>query len=85
MIDNEKFLKNRQAYLKMKPELLEKYAGQFAAFYEEEFIAVNPDKTELIKEVKKICGSVRALIQHITKDEPQIRLSVCRRFSAIIK
>ncbi len=63
----------------MKQNLLEKYPGQYAGIYEGELIAVNPDKMELITEIRREMGNVRVLIQKIVADEPRIRLPVSRK------
>ncbi len=73
------FLKERDAYLGMKSELLPEHRGKFAAIYEGRLIAVDKDKIKLIERVRKELGPVRAFIQKIEDDEPQVRLPTSRR------
>ena len=75
------FLKERDAYLNMKGQLLSKHRGEFAAIYEGRLIAINSDKSRLIARVRKELGPVRAFIQKIEDDEPQVRLPTSRRLT----
>ncbi|MFQ5868234.1 MAG: hypothetical protein ACE5IT_09635 [bacterium] len=75
------FKREKEAYLAMKEELLKKYPGQFAAFYQGQLLAVDNDKSGLIKRVRKEHGNIPAFIQKIVEKEVTVRLPRNRRLS----
>ena len=67
------FSMEKDAYLRIKSELLSKHRGKFAAIYRGRLIAVGADKSILIAQVRDEYGPIRALIQKIEDHEPKIR------------
>lgn len=78
-MNEQDFLDERNAYLRMKSDLLREHRGEFAAIYEGRLIATDKDKIKLIDRVRKELGPVRAYIQKIEDDEPEVRLPTSRR------
>ncbi len=77
------FVRERDAYLRMEKELLEKYPEQFVAIYQGELVAVNSDKIKLIEEVQQKVGPVRAYIRKVTKELPRIKLPTSRKLPQV--
>jgi len=75
------FVRERDAYLRMERELLDKYPEQFVGIYKGELVAVNPDKMELMVEIRKTKGNIRAFIRKVAEEQPQIKLPTSRRMT----
>jgi hypothetical protein len=63
------------AFERLKPALLERYAGQYVAIYQGQVVAVGDNRLELVKQVYGRFGQVVCYVEEVTLDSPrQVRI-----------
>jgi hypothetical protein len=63
------------AFERLKPALLEQYAGQYVAIYQGQVVAVGDNRLELVKQVYSRFGQVVCYVEEVTSDAPrQVRI-----------
>lgn len=65
------FQREVAAFERMRPALLEKYAGRYVAIYHGEVIASGDDKLALLDQVREQFGHVVCYIEKVTPDAPR--------------
>ncbi len=64
----EEAQRNREAYERQQPGLLEKYPGQFVAFCEGELVAVGPDRKQVTLEAMQAKPMSRPYVHRVGED-----------------
>ena len=68
----EVFEREVEAFERLRPALLESYAGQFVAIYQGEVVATGDDKLLLLHQIRERFGDVVCYIEKVTADSPRI-------------
>jgi len=63
-----KFQREREAYLRLKPQLLQTYPGQFVAIYQGKVVDVDRDKQALAKRILERYGNEPVYIQLVAEE-----------------
>jgi len=66
----QKFEREREAYLRLKPQLLQTYRGQFVAIHEGKVADMDQDNHELVKRIIERYGNEPVYIQ-LVAEEPR--------------
>ncbi len=64
----QKFEREREAYLRLKPQLLQTHPGQFVAIYQGEVVDVDQDKQALAERVIERYGNEPVYIQLVAEE-----------------
>ena len=66
----EEARRNHEAYDRQEPELLKKYAGQFAVFCNGEMVAVGPDRREVTLKAMRARPMARPYVRQVGEEIP---------------
>ena len=69
MMSDERWRRERAAFVKLLPSLLSTAAGQFVAIHDEQVVAKGTDKITVAQQAYSQCGYVPIYVGHVI-DEP---------------
>lgn len=67
---SEKFQRERAAFFRLLPELLNTHSGKVVAIHNEQVIAVGDERRPVIDEAKRIAGSVDMFVETVAEEWP---------------
>lgn len=69
-IEDEQFLKEKQAFWAMQADLLQRYEGQYVAIYQGKVVDDDQDKVALALRVYQTYGYVPLFVHHVSRQQP---------------
>ena len=70
----QKFEREKEAYLHLKPQLLQTHRGQFVAIHESKVVDADQDKRELVRRVVEHYGNEAVYIQLVAEELPSFEI-----------
>lgn len=78
-VSDERWHRERSAFLKLLPSLLKTSAGDFVAIHNEQVVAKGDDKISVAREAYALCGYVPIYVGHVVDEQsPLVRIPTPR-------
>ncbi|MBC7815395.1 MAG: hypothetical protein IAG10_00685 [Planctomycetaceae bacterium] len=72
IVSDERWFRERSAFLKLLPSLLTTSAGEFVAIHNERVVAKGDDKIRVARQAYAQCGYVPIYVGHVVDEPPPL-------------